>query len=179
MRTSYMYRQLQHLYVSCGHFDDRHHSQKDGTTHIVHCTLIILTCAHSGQRLFSCITLSPVFCIHESLLFFEQFVLEVLKWCCRTLLFVKQVLEYTRVKLLLWTLLLYAILNTDTVVTSDDLPSALRYFGIIFWLGYNGCSKTHGRDRHYVNNKSIRTTGFCRPQANIHFPCLWFWISVR
>ena len=32
--------------------------------------------------------------------FIPEFVLEVLKWCCKSLLFVKQVLEYTRVKLL-------------------------------------------------------------------------------
>ena len=105
-----MYRQLQHMYVSCGHFDDRHHSQKDGTTHIVHCTLIILTIIQSGKRLFCCSTLSPVLFINVSLLQFnrihlycqdlKQFVLEVLKWYCETLLFVKQVLEYTRVKLL-------------------------------------------------------------------------------
>ena len=57
---SYMYRQLQHRYVSCGHFDDRHHSQKDGTTHIIHCTLIILTIIQSGQGLFCCSTLVAV-----------------------------------------------------------------------------------------------------------------------
>ena len=94
-----------------GQVDDRHHStQEDGTTHIVHCTLIILTIIHSGQGLFCCSTLSPVLFINVSLLLagfiyqycqnLKQFVLEVLKWCCKTLLFVKQVLEYTRVKLL-------------------------------------------------------------------------------
>ena len=67
---SYMYRQLQHRYVSCGHFDDRHHSQKDGTTHIIHCTLIILTIIQSGQGLFCCSTLDPVFFINVSLLQF-------------------------------------------------------------------------------------------------------------
>ena len=96
---------------AAGQVDDRYHStQEDGTTHIVHCTLIILTIIHSGQGLFCCSTLSPVLFINVSLLLagfiyqycqnLKQFVLEALKWCCKTLLFVKQVLEYTRVKLL-------------------------------------------------------------------------------
>ena len=96
---------------AAGQVDDRHHSaQEDETTHIVHCTLIILTIIHSGQGLFCCSTLSPVLFINMSLLLagfiyqycqnLKQFVLEALKWCCRSLLFVKQVLKYTRVKLL-------------------------------------------------------------------------------
>ena len=32
---------MMYMYVECGRVDDRHHSQDDGTTHIVHCTLII------------------------------------------------------------------------------------------------------------------------------------------
>ena len=97
---------------AAGQVDDRHHSaQEDETTHIVHCTLIILTIIHSGQGLFCCSTLSPVlFFINVSLLLagfiyqycqnLKQFVLEALKWCCKSLLFVKQVQKYTRVKLL-------------------------------------------------------------------------------